>query len=150
MDWHMKRLLCQLGLLAFCFASVGCNSKEEGVVEKEVMVGARKVILKYVDLVEGKGPEVKKGDSVEVHYTGTLKNGKKFDSSRDRNEPFEVSPVGYAKVIRGWNEGLIGMKEGGKRKLIIPPELGYGSEGAGKTIPPNAELIFEIEVLKVK
>jgi peptidylprolyl isomerase len=145
--WSIPRL----AVLALCLGGPACDSaKEEGVKEKEVFVRGSKYILKYVDLVEGKGKEVKKGDTVEVHYVGTLKNGKKFDSSRDRGKPFVVSPVGFAKVIDGWNEGLPGMKEGGKRKLILPPQLAYGESGYPPDIPPNAELIFEIEVLKVE
>jgi FKBP-type peptidyl-prolyl cis-trans isomerase len=98
--------------------------------------------LKYVDLKVGDGDEAKLGDTVEVHYTGWLKNGKKFDSSVDRKEPFTFRIGG--KVIKGWNEGVQGMKVGGKRKLIIPPELGYGKAGAGDDIPPDSELTFEV------
>jgi FKBP-type peptidyl-prolyl cis-trans isomerase len=105
--------------------------------------------LKYVEQKLGDGKVAKAGDTVDVHYTGTLTNGKKFDSSRDRNEPFTFD-LGKGKVIKGWDEGVAGMKEGGKRKLIIPPELGYGKSGAGKVIPPDATLIFEVELLKVK
>lgn len=105
--------------------------------------------LKYQDLKEGTGGTAKAGDTVEVHYTGWLTNGKKFDSSVDRKEPF-VFPLGKGRVIKGWDEGVAGMKEGGKRKLTIPPELGYGKRGAGDDIPPDAELIFEVELLKIK
>jgi peptidylprolyl isomerase len=104
--------------------------------------------LKYFDVKVGTGKEAKEGDTVVVHYTGRLKNGKKFDSSVDRDKPFDF-PLGAGKVIPGWDEGVAGMKEGGKRKLIIPPELGYGSEGGGP-IPPNSELHFDVELLKVK
>ena len=104
--------------------------------------------LQIEDIKVGTGQAVERGDIVQVHYTGRLANGKKFDSSHDRDEPF-VFPVGAGKVIKGWDEGLIGMKEGGIRKLVIPPDLAYGSKGAGKVIPPNATLTFEIELLKV-
>lgn len=104
----------------------------------------------YEDLVVGTGKEATKGSDATVHYVGTLQNGTKFDSSRDRNEPFTVENLGNAPVIKGWNEGLVGMKVGGKRKLTIPPEAGYGARGAGGVIPPNATLIFEVELLDVK
>lgn len=105
--------------------------------------------LKYVELKEGTGDEAKAGQTVEVHYTGWLKDGAKFDSSKDRNKPFQF-PLGAGRVIKGWDEGVAGMKVGGKRKLIIPPELGYGKRGAGDVIPPDAELTFEVELLGVK
>jgi FKBP-type peptidyl-prolyl cis-trans isomerase FkpA len=105
--------------------------------------------LKYIDVKVGDGDEAKKGKIVTVHYTGTLKDGKKFDSSKDRDEPFQF-PLGAGRVIKGWDEGVAGMKVGGTRKLIIPPELGYGKRGAGNVIPPDAELHFTVELLKVK
>src|SRR5262245_36560109 len=98
--------------------------------------------LKYEDLKVGTGDEAQAGDKVQVHYVGTLKDGTKFDSSIDRKEPFEF-PLGAGKVIKGWDEGVQGMKVGGKRKLIIPPELGYGDKAVGK-IPANSELTFEV------
>ena len=101
------------------------------------------------DLQVGVGKTAKAGDTLEVHYTGTLKDGKKFDSSRDRHQPFSFH-LGRGQVIKGWDEGVAGMKEGGKRKLIIPPVLGYGERGAGNIVPPNAELHFDVELLKVK
>lgn len=104
--------------------------------------------LKYVDTVVGKGAMPKPGQTVRVHYTGTLTSGLKFDSSRDRNEPFEF-PLGAHRVIAGWDEGVATMRIGGRRTLTIPPALGYGAEGAGKAIPPNATLIFDIELLGI-
>jgi FKBP-type peptidyl-prolyl cis-trans isomerase len=105
--------------------------------------------LQYQELKEGAGQAAKKGDTVEVHYTGWLTSGKKFDSSVDRGQPFTFK-LGEGMVIKGWDEGVQGIKVGGKRKLIIPPQLGYGERGAGRDIPPNSTLIFEVELLKVK
>ena len=98
------------------------------------------------DLIVGSGAEASAGQEVTVHYTGWLTNGTKFDSSKDRDDPC-VFPLGGGRVIRGWDEGVQGMKIGGKRKLTIPPELGYGARGAGGAIPPNATLVFEVELL---
>lgn len=100
------------------------------------------------DLVIGSGAEAVKGKRITVHYTGWLENGTKFDSSLDRKQPFTIT-LGIGEVIRGWDEGLVGMREGGKRKLTIPPEMGYGIHGAGGVIPPNAVLVFEVELLRV-
>ncbi|MBD2612509.1 MAG: FKBP-type peptidyl-prolyl cis-trans isomerase [Nostoc sp. ZfuVER08] len=105
--------------------------------------------LKYVELKEGTGATPERGQTVEVHYTGTLEDGTKFDSSRDRGQPFKFK-IGVGQVIKGWDEGLSTMKVGGRRNLIIPPELGYGSRGAGGVIPPNATLLFDVELLGVK
>ena len=104
--------------------------------------------LTIEDLVIGDGAAAAAGQQVKVHYTGWLTNGTKFDSSKDRNEPF-VFPLGAGRVIKGWDEGVQGMKVGGKRKLTIPPALGYGARGAGGVIPPNATLVFEVELLGV-
>ena len=104
--------------------------------------------LKYDDLVQGDGAEATTGKRVSVHYTGWLTDGSKFDSSVDRNSPFQFS-LGAGMVIRGWDEGVQGMKIGGKRKLTIPPQLGYGERGAGGVIPPNATLIFDVELLEI-
>nr|WP_086425838.1 FKBP-type peptidyl-prolyl cis-trans isomerase [Nitrospira cf. moscoviensis SBR1015] len=105
--------------------------------------------LKYVDQVVGTGDTAVAGKNVNVHYTGWLENGKKFDSSVDRGQPFSF-PLGAGRVIKGWDEGVQGMKVGGKRKLTIPSDLGYGSRGAGGVIPPNATLIFDVELLGVR
>ena len=110
------------------------NSPANGLVIDEIEVGS--------------GETAVKGKMVSVHYTGWLTDGTKFDSSKDRNDPFNF-PLGAGHVIRGWDEGVQGMQEGGKRKLTIPPELGYGARGAGGVIPPNATLTFEVELLKV-
>lgn len=104
--------------------------------------------LEIEDLVVGTGAEATAGQNVQVHYTGWLTNGTKFDSSVDRGQPF-VFPLGGGRVIQGWDQGVAGMKVGGKRKLTIPPELGYGARGAGGVIPPNATLVFEVELLGV-
>ena len=105
--------------------------------------------LGYVEIAEGTGAMPKPGDSVSVHYTGWLKSGQKFDSSVDRGEPF-VFPIGRGRVIEGWDEGVGGMRVGGKRKLVIPAHLGYGDRGAGRVIPPGATLIFEVELLAIE
>lgn len=105
--------------------------------------------LQIDDLQVGTGAEAKPGQRVTVHYTGTLTDGSKFDSSKDRNDPFTF-PLGAGRVIKGWDQGVAGMKVGGKRKLTIPPELGYGPMGYPPVIPPNSTLVFEVELLDVK
>jgi FKBP-type peptidyl-prolyl cis-trans isomerase len=122
------------------FAFRGANEVEQAETAGGVTVE---------DLVVGGGEEAQTGDTVSVHYTGYLVNGEKFDSSLDRGQPFEFT-LGTGSVIKGWDEGVVGMKVGGKRKLTIPPELGYGAAGAGGVIPPNATLVFEIELLEIK
>jgi FKBP-type peptidyl-prolyl cis-trans isomerase FkpA len=105
--------------------------------------------VKIETLTEGRGDPAHDGDTLVVHYTGTLVDGKKFDSSRDRHEPFAVT-LGQRRVIAGWEQGLLGMKVGETRRLTIPAELGYGSRGAGSVIPPNATLVFEVELLEIR
>lgn len=105
--------------------------------------------LQYEDLLVGDGAQAQPGDTVSVHYTGWLQDGAKFDSSLDRGQPFTFT-LGSGQVIQGWDEGVAGMRTGGKRRLVIPPDLGYGSQGAGGVIPPGATLIFEVELLEIK
>jgi FKBP-type peptidyl-prolyl cis-trans isomerase len=105
--------------------------------------------LQKTDTVVGKGQEAKSGDTVVVHYEGRLENGEKFDASKDHGQPFTFK-LGAGRVIQGWDQGVPGMKVGGKRKLVIPPSLGYGARGAGAKIPPNSTLVFEVELLEIK
>lgn len=139
--------------VALCGLSV-CLSQPSRAQDQPKSKAKPKVIttksgLKYIDETIGKGKEAKAGDTVDVHYTGWLKNGTKFDSSKDRGQPFSF-PLGAGRVIKGWDEGVAGMKEGGKRKLIIPYGLAYGEDGRPPVIPPKAELTFEVELLKVR
>lgn len=134
-----------IGVAALSFVAVTLGGT---ALTQEAKVITTNSGLKYIDDKVGEGAVAKAGDKVAVHYTGKLKDGTKFDSSVDRGQPF-VFPLGEGRVIKGWDEGVAGMKVGGKRKLIIPPALGYGERGAGKVIPPNAELHFDVELLKV-
>ena len=136
-------MLTMLGALAF---AQGSNDKPTKVEGKPVKTASG---LEYWDIKQGTGGTAVSGMVVKVHYTGWLENGKKFDSSVDRGEPFEF-PLGAHRVIKGWDEGVAGMKVGGKRQLRIPPDLGYGARGAGGAIPPNATLIFDVELLATK
>ena len=144
---------CVVLLAAVVFTAIWAALGEPDVLADEKK-GDEKVIttasgLKYVEQKVGDGKEAKEGSRVAVHYTGTLENGQKFDSSRDRGQPFDLQ-IGAGEVIKGWEEGLQGMKVGGKRKLIIPPKLGYGERGRPPVIPGNATLIFEVELVDVK
>jgi FKBP-type peptidyl-prolyl cis-trans isomerase FkpA len=121
----------------------------QGATMSEAKTTTTTTGLKYEDVKLGTGEEAKAGKTVSVHYTGWLTDGKKFDSSKDRGQPFEF-PLGGGRVIKGWDEGVQGMKVGGVRKLTIPASLGYGSRGAGGAIPPDATLVFEVELLGVK
>ena len=145
----MQRLMKLIvsGLLATLIAVPAYAAPKE-VKKSGVKIVTTASGLKYSDLVVGKGASPVAGKKVKVHYTGTLENGRKFDSSVDRNEPFSFV-IGVGQVIPGWDEGVMTMKVGGKRKLIIPSKLGYGASGAGGVIPPNATLLFDVELLDV-
>lgn len=137
----------------------GCDAKSESESRTQPSqastpagsegAAAQATSLVVRDEVVGTGPEAKSGDKVTVHYTGWLTDGTKFDSSLDRNRPFSFT-LGANEVIAGWDQGVAGMKIGGKRKLTIPPDLGYGAAGAGDVIPANATLVFDVELLKIK
>jgi peptidylprolyl isomerase len=137
-----------LGTL-FAVAALCVAQEATSGEKKEEKVITTKEGLKYVEIKEGTGATAKAGDTVEVHYTGTFKDGKKFDSSKDRGKPF-VFPLGAGRVIKGWDLGVAGMKVGGTRKLIIPYQLAYGEDGRPPVIPPRAELTFVVELLGVK
>ncbi len=149
--------------VAICVAATGCTKKDtatessstaSNTTQTQPAAGgggqmAQNVTeLKIEDLKVGNGAEAKSGQPVTVHYTGWLTNGQKFDSSLDRGQPFKFM-LGAGQVIPGWDKGVAGMKVGGKRKLTIPPNMGYGERGAGGVIPPNATLVFEVELLGV-
>jgi FKBP-type peptidyl-prolyl cis-trans isomerase len=129
---------------------------EAAPTDTPASTGTETMALQKTDLAPGNGAEIKSGQTALVHYTGWLydaiapeNKGNKFDSSVDRNEPFEF-PVGAGMVIKGWDEGVVGMKVGGKRRLVIPPEMGYGSRGAGGVIPPGATLVFDVELVEIR
>ncbi|MEA2692594.1 MAG: FKBP-type peptidyl-prolyl cis-trans isomerase FkpA [Acidobacteriota bacterium] len=126
--------------------------KEKAAMEKPAAEGKEVVTpsgLRYTDIKVGEGEEAKPGQAVTVHYTGRLTDGTKFDSSLDRKQPFSFK-LGAGQVIQGWDQGVAGMKVGGKRKLTIPPGLGYGTQSVGGVIPPNSTLVFDVELLGVK
>lgn len=131
-------------VLAVLWALPVCAAETRGQAMTTTASG-----LRYVDLVVGTGASPVRGKQVTVHYTGTLEDGTKFDSSVDRRQPFNFV-IGVGQVIRGWDEGVMGMKVGGKRKLMIPANLGYGARGAGGVIPPHATLLFDVELLAVQ
>jgi len=143
----MKKLI--LVLLVVMMAGCSTQAPEQKSLDSTNERQAEMAELQIEDLVVGEGEEVRAGNIVEVHYTGTLTDGTKFDSSLDRGVPFEFE-LGAGEVIAGWDQGVAGMKVGGKRKLVIPPELGYGERGAPGAIPGNATLIFEVELLGIK
>ncbi len=153
---NVERIIIVL-LLVAAVAIAACSQKETAAPQttggRQVLPAEAKPVttasgLTYIDLAVGNGPSPTAGKPVKVHYTGWLENGTKFDSSVDRGQPF-VFTIGAGEVIPGWDEGIMTMKAGGKRKLIIPARLGYGAAGAGGVIPPNATLIFEVELLEV-
>jgi FKBP-type peptidyl-prolyl cis-trans isomerase len=149
----LKRCLFALITALALAASMACSQTTTSPTTQGRSVNTTEVTmpdgLKFTDDQVGTGTEARKGKTVSVHYTGWLLDGTKFDSSRDRNQPFSF-PLGQGQVIKGWDEGVAGMKVGGKRTLVIPPDLGYGTRGAGGVIPPNATLKFEVELLDVK
>jgi FKBP-type peptidyl-prolyl cis-trans isomerase len=148
----IQRFISVLGLFAILGAAAGCGGEKSAApsTSSPMKVNGQPTTspsgLQYWDIVVGTGPAATPGNVVKVHYTGFLTTGEKFDSSRDRGEPFSF-PLGGGQVIKGWDEGVAGMKVGGQRQLRIPPALGYGANGAGSAIPPNATLIFDVELL---
>lgn len=148
----MRKLIIvgsMLALLAGCQKTVPELEKSEFSPASATPLPPGPKALETTDELVGTGAEAKKGDAVRVHYTGTLMNGKKFDSSRDHGDkPFDFT-IGSGGVIKGWDQGVVGMKVGGKRKLVIPSELGYGAAGHPPTIPPNAGLKFDVELVEI-
>jgi FKBP-type peptidyl-prolyl cis-trans isomerase FkpA len=154
-------LLKTLALLCSALALLGCGKKADrgnaaaaGGFSASLGVDTASMTrtpsgLRYQDVAVGSGTQASAGKTVSVHYTGWLPNGEKFDSSRDRNQPFAFT-LGAGQVIAGWDEGVAGMKVGGRRKLVIPPDLGYGTAGAPPDIPPGATLVFDVELLDVR
>ncbi len=150
----MLKSACLFAIVTFVATAVfaqGGSAKPNTSAPTKVTGDGTKMAdgLQFWDIKVGTGPVAAAGQTVKVHYTGWLTNGKKFDSSVDRAEPFTFN-LGGRQVIKGWDEGVAGMKVGGKRQLRIPPQLGYGDRGAGGVIPPNATLIFDVELLGVR
>lgn len=146
---NQQRLIVTVSILVIigAFAAlIYYNTAKKNQAEGELITTASG--LQYQDLTVGTGQEAKSGDTVTVHYVGTLEDGTKFDSSRDRGTPYQVT-IGAGGVIAGWEEGLQGMRVGGTRKLIVPPELAYGDQAVGEVIPANATLVFEIELISI-
>src|SRR6185503_9722169 len=171
---HAKSLVTSLTMALAVIALAGCQPKdkpaepattasapapaaEPAAEATPAATGTENMPMQKIDLAPGSGAEIKSGQNALVHYTGWLydaaapeNKGKKFDSSVDRNEPFEF-PVGGGMVIKGWDEGVVGMKVGGKRRLVIPPDMGYGARGAGGgLIPPGATLVFDVELVEIR
>ena len=153
-SWKVGIIVVTLMCLSWAACSDSDDFEDEG--QMPPMADSGISTLQTQDTIPGTGAEARKGQTVRVHYTGWLydaakadKRGRKFDSSKDRNEPFEF-PLGNGDVIRGWDEGVAGMKVGGTRVLTSPPALAYGARGAGGVIPPNATLVFEVELLDVR
>src|SRR6478752_7699613 len=156
--FRMKTSLASLIVAAVMTAGLACNQPQaqppaqSGSAQSSASTAKEVTLpdgLKYTDDQVGTGTEATAGKTVVVHYTGWLLDGTKFDSSRDRNQPFSF-PLGAGRVIKGWDEGVAGMKVGGKRTLEIPPDLGYGARGAGGVIPPNATLVFDVELVEIR
>ena len=147
---------CVLALAAIAVSATAASAQAPAAMQASSKLSATVTELQKTDIKQGTGAEAKAGKPVLVHYTGWLYDpaalegkGAKFDSSRDRGVPFGFF-LGGGKVIKGWDEGVVGMKVGGQRRLVIPPQLGYGERGAGGVIPPNATLIFDVELIDVK
>ena len=153
---HASHILTTLLAVSMMLGITGCNAGSKSSTQEKVTMTQNITELQKIDTQVGTGREAESGFNVTVHYTGWLfdpaaegNKGKKFDSSLDRNQPFNFF-LGGGQVIQGWDEGFAGMKVGGKRTLVIPSEMGYGARGAGGAIPPNAALIFDVELLDVK